>query len=461
MPFSTTPTYAQFLDEHDPLAGFRARFVVDDPDLIYLDGNSLGRLPRDTVTLARRLVEQSWGRRLIRGWNEGWININERIGDKIALLLGASPGEIAIADSTSTNLYKLALAALRARSGRTKIVTDDLNFPSDLYIFQGLAAPFTSTTLRTGDYGFRLRETSAQPSAQDAPGPGSGGIARSPGQTGWHIEIIPSPDGIHGPIEGLLAAIDEDTALVSLSHTVFKSAYTYDMAAITAHAHNMGALTLWDLSHSAGSVVVNLNGANADLAVGCTYKYLNGGPGAPAFLYVRKDLQEKLTNPISGWFGQQNAFAFGLDYEPAPGIRRFLTGTPPILSIAPIEIGVDILLEAGMKRLREKSVRQTEYLIALWRELLAPLGFTMNSPADPAWRGSHVSLGHPDAWRIDQALIEEMHVLPDFRKPDNIRLGITPLYTTFAEIHEAVRRIKRVVDERLYEKYDAGAGGVT
>ncbi len=439
MPFSNSPSYAQQLDDEDPLAGFRSRFVVDDPNLIYLDGNSLGRLPRDTIARTRELLEQGWGQRLIRGWNDGWVDINERVGDKIAHLLGASPGEIAIADSTSTNLYKLALAALHARPGRTKIVTDDLNFPSDVYIFQGLAAAFNAAPF---DYG----RPKAPPSAQDAL---------------YQIVVVPSPDGIHGPVEGLLAAMDENTALVSLSHTVFKSAYTYDMAAITAHAHRMGALTLWDLSHSAGSVIVDLNGANADLAVGCTYKYLNGGPGAPAFLYVRQDLQEQLTNPISGWFGQKNAFAFGLEYEPAPGIRRFLTGTPPILSIAPIEIGVDLLLEAGMDRLRAKSVRQTEYLIELWRALLAPLGFTMNSPTDPAWRGSHISLGHPDAWRIDQALIEDLHVLPDFRKPNNLRLGITPLYTTFTEIHEAVMQMKRVVDERLYEKYASGAGGVT
>jgi kynureninase len=420
------------MDDEDELADFRSRFIVDDPNLIYLDGNSLGRLPRDTVARTRELVEQGWGARLIRGWNDGWIDINERVGDKITQLVGAYPGEVAIADSTSTNLYKLALAALHARPGRTKIVTDDLNFPSDVYIFQGIArAPFDSRTMFA---------------AQGAT---------------CHIEVVKSPDGIHGPVEDLLEVIDKDTALVSLSHTVFKSAYTYDMTAITTHTHQVGALTLWDLSHSAGSVIVDLNGANADLAVGCTYKYLNGGPGAPAFLYVRRDLQEQLANPISGWFGQKDAFAFGLEYEPAPGIHRFLTGTPPVLSIAPIEIGVDILLEAGMDRLREKSVRQTEYLIGLWRELLAPLGFTMNSPADPAWRGSHVSLGHPDAWRIDQALIENLYVLPDFRKPDNLRLGITPLYTTFTEIHEAVMRMKRVVVEGLYEKYDVKAGGVT
>ena len=452
MPFSTDISYAQSLDENDPLAGFRSRFMVDDPDLIYLDGNSLGRLPRDTVARTRQLVEQGWGQRLIRGWNDGWIDLNERIGDKIAQLLGASPGEIAIADSTSTNLYKLALAALRARPGRTKIVTDDLNFPSDVYIFQGLIRSRGIARSPGQGAGFG-NPAQAERGSLTQPERGT--------QTGWNVEIVKSPDGIHGPVEGLLAAIDEDTALVSLSHTVFKSAYTYDMAAITAHAHKMGALTLWDLSHSAGSVVVELNKANADLAVGCTYKYLNGGPGAPAFLYVRKDLQGELTNPISGWFGQKDAFDFGLEYEPAPGIRRFLTGTPSILSIAPIEIGVDILLEAGMEHLRAKSVQQTEYLIALWRELLAPLGFTMNSPADPAWRGSHISLGHPNGWQIDQALIEEMHVLPDFRQPDNIRLGITPLYTTFTEIHEAVMRMKWVVEEKMYEKYDAGAGGVT
>jgi kynureninase len=422
MPFSTDPSYAQTLDTQDELAPFRFRFIVEDPNLIYLDGNSLGRLPRETIARTQKLVEQGWGQRLIRGWNDGWIDINTRLGDKIAQLLGASPGEVAIADSTSINLYKLALAASHARPDRPKIVTDDLNFPSDVYIFQGLMGHFSPPR---------------------------------------RVEIVKSPDGVHGPVEGLLAAMDQDTALVSLSHTVFKSAYTYDMAAITAHAHQMGALTLWDLSHSAGSVMVDLNGANVDLAVGCTYKYLNGGPGAPAFLYVRRDLQEQLANPISGWFGQKNAFAFGLDYEPAPGIHRFLTGTPPILSIAPIEVGVDMLLEAGMDRLRAKSVRQTEYLVALWREWLAPLGFTMNSPADPAWRGSHISLGHPDAWRIDQAMIEDMDVLPDFRKPDNIRLGITPLYTTFTELHEAVMRIRRVVTGRLYEKYDAGVQGVT
>lgn len=412
--------HARALDAVDPLAAFRDHFVFADADLIYLDGNSLGRLPKATVDLQRRAVETQWGERLIRGWGDGWIGISARIGDKIAGLVGAAAGEVIVADSTSVNLYKLALAALRARPGRAKIVTDNLNFPSDLYIFQGLCD-----------------------------------------LTGARLEVIPSPDGIHGPAEALAAAIDQDTALVSLSHTVFKSAYTYDMAAINALARAVGALTLWDLSHAAGSVAVDLNKANADLAVGCTYKYLNGGPGAPAFLYVRADLQNELTNPVQGWMGAANLFDFDLGYTPAPGIGRFLSGTPAILSTAAIEPGLDLLLAAGMERVRAKSVAQTEYMIGLWEAVLQPLGFTLNSPTDPAWRGSHVSLGHPDAWRIDQALIHDVGVLPDFRAPDNIRLGIAPLYTSFVDIYEAVRRIKRVMDERLYENYGAARAVVT
>lgn len=412
--------YALSLDAADPLAAFRDQFVFAEPHLIYLDGNSLGRLPKATVTQQRQAVETAWGERLIRGWGDGWITLSTRIGDKIADLVGASAGEVVVADSTSVNLYKLALAAIRARPGRAKIVTDDLNFPSDLYIFQGICE-----------------------------------------LTGTHLEIIPSPDGIHGPVEALTAAIDENTALVSLSHTVFKSAYTYDMAAINQHAHAVGALTLWDLSHAAGSVQVDLNNSNADLAVGCTYKYLNGGPGAPAFLYVRHDLQDQLANPVQGWMGAANLFDFDLSYAPAAGIKRFLTGTPPILSTAAIEAGVDLLREAGMASLRAKSVAQTAYLIQLWEAVLKPLGFTLNSPTEPAQRGSHISLGHPDAWRIDQAMIHDVGVLPDFRAPDNIRLGIAPIYTSFAEIHEAVMRIKRVMDERLYERYSLEKAAVT
>lgn len=410
----TTLAYARDLDRQDELAAFRSHFVATDPELIYLDGNSLGRLPKVTVALLHDVVDCQWGDRLIRCWNEGWIEAPARIGDKLGQLLGAAPGEVTVADSTTVNLFKLALAALRAQPGRHKIVTDDLNFPSDLYALQGICH------LLGPDY---------------------------------HVEVIPSPDGIHGPVDALAEAIDEETALLTLSHTVFKSAYTYDMAAITELAHCKGALVLWDLSHAAGAVAVNLSRAHTDLAIGCTYKYLNGGPGAPAFLYVRRDLQALLCNPIQGWMGQANMFNFGLDYERAPGLSHFLTGTPPMLSTLAIEPGVDLLLAAGIERVRAKSVQQTDYFIALWEEGLAPLGFTLKSPRDSRWRGSHISLGHPEAWRIDQALIHELKVLPDFRKPDNLRLGITPLYTSFEDIYQAVMRMKQVVTEGLYLNY--------
>jgi kynureninase len=418
----TDAAYAAHLDAHDPLARFRDRFVVDDPDLIYLDGNSLGRLPRATAALADDLVRRQWGGNLIRGWNDGWFDASERIGAKIAGLIGARPDEVIVADSTSVNLFKLVVAALQARRGRTRILTDDLNFPSDIYVLRG--------AIDLLDKGHRL-------------------------------EIVPSPDGVHGPDDLLRAALDGDTALLTLSHTVFKSGYTYDPGALTAAAHAAGTLTLWDLSHSVGAVPMDLDAAGVDLAIGCTYKYLNGGPGAPAFLYVRRDLQETLGNPIAGWMGQQGLFDFGLDYRPAAGLRRFLTGTPPIVSLSLVEPGVDLLLEAGIERVRAKSEAQSAYLIDLWEAILQPLGYTLNSPRDPRRRGSHVSLGHAEGLRIDLALIDAMKVLPDFRAPDTIRLGLAPLYTSYRDIHTAVERLRDVVAGRLYERYSDTAPTVT
>ena len=416
------PDYARRLDEADPLAAFRERFVIDEPGLIYLDGNSLGRLPRAAVTRAEELVRREWGGRLIRGWNEGWWDLAERLGGKIAGLIGAESDEVLVADSTSVNLYKLAVAALRARANRAKVVTDDLNFPSDIHILEAALTP-----------------------------------ARPDGR----LEVVPSPDGLTMPTEALAAAIDGDTALVSLAHTAFKSAFVYDLAAITRIAHEAGALTLWDLSHSVGAMPLDLGGAGVDLAVGCCYKYLNGGPGAPAFLYVRRDLQEELANPITGWFGSRDPFRFGLEYQPAEGIRRFLTGTPPVLSLAMIEPGVDLILEAGLDRIREKSVRQTEYLIELYDALLAPLGYGLNSPREPERRGSHVSISHPEGYRINQALIQRMGVIPDFRLPDSIRLGVCPLYTTYDELRRAAEALRIVVEERIHEDYPAERSGVT
>ncbi|MBA2681220.1 MAG: kynureninase [Ktedonobacteraceae bacterium] len=415
-------TYATELDARDPLARFRERFVMTDPELIYMDGNSLGRLPKATLPLAEDLVQRQWGDRLIRSWNEGWFTAPERVGAKIAQLIGAQPDEVIVADSTSVNLFKLAVAALRARPGRSRVLTDDLNFPSDLYVLQGA---------------LDLLDKQHQ------------------------LEIIPSRDGIHGPVDELQTQLDADVALVTLSHTVFKSGYMYDMQALTAAAHEAGTLVLWDLSHSVGSVPVDLNAAQVDLAIGCTYKYLNGGPGAPAFLYIRRDLQERLTNPIAGWMGQKNLFNFDATYQPATGLRGFLTGTPPVLSLSLIETGVDLLLEAGMDNLRAKSIQQSEYMIALWQAVLEPLGFRLNSPRRSEQRGSHISLGHQEGLRIDLTLLNDMHVLPDFRAPNNIRIGITPLYTSFRDIHTTVMRLQSIVVEKLYEKYPHDAPVVT
>jgi kynureninase len=414
MDFQLGPEFARYLDAEDELARFRNAFVTSDPGLIYLDGNSLGRLPLGTVERVQSVVGEQWGDGLIRSWNTGWYQAPGRAGDKIGRLLGAGSGQVVVSDSTSVNLYKLAMAALAARPGRARIVSSRLNFPSDLYVLQGCIR------------GLGNRH---------------------------HLHLVPSADGIAVDAEALWDAIDEQTALVTLSHVTFKSGFMYDAAALTQWAHRKGALVLWDLSHSAGAVPIRLDDWNADLAVGCTYKYLNGGPGAPAFLYVRRDLQDELLSPIWGWFGQRAPFGFGLEYEAAEGVARFLAGTPPILSLVAMEPALDLTLKAGIERIRHKSVALTSYLVYLVDKLLAPLGFALGSPRDPARRGSHISVRHPEAYRINRALIEEMQVLPDFREPDNIRLGLAPLYTSFGEVWEAVERMRRVVEEGRYRRY--------
>jgi kynureninase len=406
--------FARRLDAEDDLASFREDFAIADPDLIYVDGNSLGRLPRRTVERMRTAVEVEWGRDLIRGWNAGWYQAPARVGEKIAQLVGAGPGQVVVSDSTSVNLFKLTMTALAKQPGRVRIVSDVLNFPSDLYILQGCIRLL-------GDR--------------------------------HHLHLVPSADGITVDEQALFDAMDERTALVTLSHVTFKSGFLYDAAAVTERAHQVGALVLWDLSHSVGAVPVELDRWGVDLAVGCTYKYLNGGPGAPAFLYVQRDLQEEALSPIWGWFGQRSPFDFDLEYEPTEGVGHFLVGTPPILSLLAMESALDLLLEAGLERIRRKSVRLTSYLVYLVDTVLAPLGFALGSPRDPARRGSHVSIRHSEGYRINRALIEEMGVLPDFREPDNIRLGLVPLYTSFAEVWEAVDRIRQVVEEERYLRY--------
>jgi kynureninase len=413
---------ARQLDAQDELKSFRDEFVIDDPDLIYLDGNSLGRMPKATATRMRELVEDEWGKGLIRGWNRGWWTAPNRIGEKIARLIGAKPHEVIVSDSTSVNLFKLAVAALRMQIGRTRVVSDVFNFPSDLYILQG---------------------------ALDVLG------------NRHELVLMPSADTVTMSADTIRTHINEQTALVELSHVTFKSGFLYDMPAVTRRAHDVGALVLWDLCHSVGAVPMSLNESGADMAIGCTYKYLNGGPGAPAFLYVREDLQAKLQQPIWGWIGQRNPFAFDLPYQPADGMQHFLTGTPNIFSLSAIEPAVDMLLRASIERVRAKSVQLTAYMIFLIDHVLASRGFTLGSPRAANLRGSHVSIRHPEAYRINRAMSERLNVIPDFRTPDNIRLGLAPLYTTFGEVHEAVQRIARIVDEKVYEAFSAERATVT
>ena len=395
------------LDTADPLASFRDRFVFADPALVYLDGNSLGRLPRATVDRLGSVVGDEWGGELIRAWDH-WIDEPARVGDLLAgQILGARSGEVILSDSTTVNFYKLARAALAARPGRRIVITDRANFPTDRYVLEGLAAE------------------------------GSAEIA-------WL-----DPDPIEGPeLDEIAAVLDEhpgDVALVTLSHVNYRSAAIADMAAITRLAHAAGALVLWDLSHSAGSIEVDLEGSQVDLAVGCTYKYLNGGPGAPAWLYVRESLQGELRNPIQGWFGQRDQFAMGQGYKPRPDIGAWLTGTPGMLALAAAEVGIRLVAEAGMARIRAKGIALTEYAIALVDDRLESRGVTLGSPRDPARRGAHVAIRHPDAHRLTAGLLDA-GVVPDFRAPDSIRLGLSPLTTSFADVARGVGALERLLD---------------
>ncbi len=393
---------AEALDAADPLAAFRERFVTDD--LLYLDGNSLGRLPKATAERMRTVVEGEWGRGLIRSWGEGWLSLPQRVGAKIARLVGAGEDEVVACDSTSVNFFKLAHAALAATDRRV-VVTNAANFPSDLYLLQGM---------------------------------------------GVEVRVVDSEADA-----AIASALTDEVALLTLSHVEFKSGLRHDLGFLTERAQAVGARVLWDLSHSVGAVPIDLG--KADLAVGCAYKYLNGGPGAPAFLVVRRDLQETLRSPIQGWFGQRSAFEFGLDYAPAPGIDRFLAGTPPILALSAVEPGVDLLLEAGMERVGAKAAAQTAFLM----EIADAMGLEVATPRDPDRRGSHVALRHPAAWPLAQALVAEEGVIPDFRTPDVLRLGVAPLYTRYADLVEAMARLGVILESGSYRNYNTGIEGVT
>jgi kynureninase len=392
--------HAECLDAADPLARFRERFVINDPGLLYLDGNSLGRLPIATRDRLRAGVDQ-WGSELVSGWHE-WIELPERAGDLLATeVLGARPGEVIVTDSTTVNLFKLASAVLDARPG--DVVTDTGNFPTDRYVLEGVA--------RRHGRDLRLFE----------------------------------PDPIDGPSSADVeeACASGEVALVSLSHVAYRSGALADMEAIGAAT---AAPVLWDVSHSAGVVPIELERRGVELAVGCTYKYLNAGPGAPAFLYVREELQPALSTPIHGWFAQRDQFQMDRPYDPEPGIRGFLAGTPPILALMAVEEGARLVGEAGIGALRDKAAALTQLAVDLHDAHLAPLGFELASPRDPARRGGHVCVAHPEAWPICRALIERSGVVPDFRGPDSIRLGLPPLYTRFTDVHDALERLHDLVE---------------
>ncbi len=357
-------------------------------------------MPRRTVVRLGQVIEREWGRELIRGWDH-WMDLPTRVGDRIAgSVLGARPGEVLVGDSTTVSLYRLLVAALDLRPDRRAVVAARGDFPTDRYVVAEVAA----------SRGLEIR---------------------------W-LE----PDPVDGPSVGdVEAALDEDVAVVVLSHVHYRSAAIADLAGITAAARKVGALALWDLSHAAGAVPVELTAAEADLAVGCTYKYLNGGPGAPAFLYVRRELQDALRAPIHGWIAARDVFAMAPQWERARGIAGFAAGTPPILGLVAVDEGVAVVEEAGLVAIRAKGIALTEYAIGLHDAWLAPLGARLGSPRDPARRGAHVALGHPDAQRLTAALADRQ-VIVDYRRPDTIRLGLSPLTTSFRDVRQAALRLR-------------------
>lgn len=384
---------ARLLDAGDPLAGYRERFSLPE-GVIYLDGNSLGALPRATPERLAEVVQTQWGEGLIRSWNAaGWIGMPQRVGTKIAPLIGAAPHEVIAADSTSVNLFKLIAAALAMRPGRKVVLSEPGNFPTDLYMIAGLE-----------QQGLATRRLAMR--------------------------------------ERLAEALDEEVALLLLTHVHYKTGALHDMEALTRAAHEAGALVLWDLSHTAGAMPVDLNSCGADFAVGCGYKYLNGGPGAPAFAFVAERHHAALEQPLTGWMGHAAPFAFADDYAPGEGMNRLLCGTPPILGLAALEVGVELIAEIGVERLYAKSRQLSEF----FRLCLGELGVELQlaSPADPAQRGSQLSFRHPEAYALCQALIAR-GVIGDFRDPDILRLGFAPAYLRFTDMAEAARHLAEVL----------------
>ena len=399
-----TRAECEALDAADPLASYRAEFVVDDDALIYLDGNSLGRLPKATSDRVQRVLAHEWGSSLIRSWTQSWVDLPRRIGDLIGTgLLGARPGEVVVADNTTVSLFKAISAAIDAAPDRRVLVIERANFPTDRYVVESLA------------------------SSRDL-------------EVRWIPEAGPDPLSV----DDLAAVLDESVGVVVLSHVDYRSAALLDMAALTALTRDAGALAVWDLCHSVGAVPIDVRAAQVDVAVGCTYKYLNGGPGAPAFTYVSLERQRDLRQPIWGWWGRTDMFDMAEGYAARPDIGSWLTGTPGVLSMAAVEPGVEMVVRAGITAIREKSTALTDLAIELYDAWLADAGVSLQSPRDPQQRGSHVTVSHPDAVRII-ADMTAAGVIPDFRRPDGIRLGMAALTTRYVDVYDGLDVLRAAV----------------
>ncbi|MGU9819596.1 kynureninase [Pseudomonas sp. LF090] len=405
----TTRSHCQALDAQDPLAPLRRQFALPE-GVIYLDGNSLGARPVAALARAQQVLAQEWGNGLIRSWNSaGWADLSQRLGNRLAPLIGARDGEVVITDTTSINLFKVLSAALsvqrQRQPGRKVIVSEASNFPTDLYIAEGLAELL---------------------------------------QQGYSLRLVNSPDE-------LPQAIDQDVAVVMLTHVNYKTGYMYDMQALTALSHECGALSIWDLAHSAGAVPIDLHKARADYAIGCTYKYLNGGPGSQAFVWVNPLLVDVVRQPLSGWFGHTRQFAMEAQYAPSAGIARYLCGTQPITSLAMVECGLEIFAQTDMASLRTKSLALTDLFIALVEARCAAHGLVLITPREHARRGSHVSFEHPEGYAVIQALIAR-GVIGDYREPRIMRFGFTPLYTSFTEVWDAVEILGDILDTGTWDQ---------
>lgn len=421
----TDREYALELDQNDPLAGYRSKFVITDPNLCYLDGNSLGRLPHATVKAVSDFLSQEWGNEVVTGWSH-WIDEAQVAGDLLGrAVLGAGPGQVLVCDTTSVNFYQLCVAAIKARPGRKTIITDAANFPTDRYILKGIAEQF-----------------------------------------GLKLIIIDNEDPAIAENELITAELlekymSEDVAMVTFEVIQYRSGARTDIQSVTDLARTYGALVVWDASHAAGAIEMNFDACGVDLAVGCTYKYGNSGPGSPAWLYVNKKIQRELQVPILGWFGNEDQFGMGPDFVKAEGIRGFQIASPSIIGIRGVQVAFAMIEEAGIDAIASKAAIGTQMMIDLYDEWLAPLGYTLLTSRNPKERGGHISIGHPDAARICVALRKFANVIPDYRTPNAIRLAIAPLPTSYVEVWDGFQRIRDLTQTRQYEKVEGSDSRVT